>query len=119
MLAAGGGSRSVRYQSTVPDTGCSVQQPAFEERAVVNPIRWFRSEGTQALFGGRTLGMATEVQIIFSCTLRLVELPAPEAEERELLLAWLQALRDSVLRKAEGLDEDQARWRPEGARPGG
>ncbi len=57
---------------------------------------------------------SVEVQVVSSCTLRLVELPAPEAEERELLLAWLQALRDSVLWKAEGLDEDQARWRPEG-----
>jgi uncharacterized damage-inducible protein DinB len=54
------------------------------------------------------------VSIILRCTLKLVELPAPEAEERELLLAWLQALRNSVLRKAEGLDEDQARWRPDG-----
>lgn len=31
-----------------------------------------------------------------------------------MLLAWLQALRGAVLKKADGLDEDQARWRPEG-----
>lgn len=41
-------------------------------------------------------------------------LPGPVSDERELLLAWLQFLRKAVLRKAEGLDEDQVRWRPEG-----
>jgi uncharacterized damage-inducible protein DinB len=43
-------------------------------------------------------------------------LPHPPAsdDERELLLSWLQSLRDAVLRKAEGLDEEQARWRPDG-----
>lgn len=40
--------------------------------------------------------------------------PGPLSDERELLLAWLQFLRDAVLRKAEGLDEDQVRWRPDG-----
>ncbi|MEW6155634.1 MAG: DinB family protein [Actinomycetota bacterium] len=40
-------------------------------------------------------------------------LPAAETDERELLLSWLQFLRGSVLRKAEGLTEDEARWRPE------
>jgi uncharacterized damage-inducible protein DinB len=42
--------------------------------------------------------------------------PQPEAndDERELLLGWLQFLREAVLRKAEGLDEAQARWRPDG-----
>jgi uncharacterized damage-inducible protein DinB len=40
--------------------------------------------------------------------------PAHRDDERELLLAYLQFLRDAVLRKAEGLDEDQARWRPDG-----
>jgi uncharacterized damage-inducible protein DinB len=43
-----------------------------------------------------------------------VALPVPPGDEKELLLGWLQFLRDSVLRKAEGLDEDQARWRPDG-----
>jgi uncharacterized damage-inducible protein DinB len=41
-------------------------------------------------------------------------LPAASDDERELLLRWLQFLRDAVVRKAEGLDEDQARWRPDG-----
>jgi uncharacterized damage-inducible protein DinB len=40
-------------------------------------------------------------------------LPGPLTDERELLLAWLQFLREAVLRKAEGLDEDQVRWRPD------
>ena len=40
--------------------------------------------------------------------------PGPVTDERELLLAWLQFLREAVLRKAEGLDEDQVRWRPDG-----
>jgi uncharacterized damage-inducible protein DinB len=43
-----------------------------------------------------------------------VALPVPPGDEKELLLGWLQFLRESVLRKAEGLDEDQARWRPDG-----
>jgi len=42
-----------------------------------------------------------------------VPLPGPVTDERELLLAWLQFLREAVLRKAEGLDDDQARWTPE------
>ena len=41
--------------------------------------------------------------------------PPPLADERELLLAWLDHLRTSVLRKLEDLDEEQARWRPDGA----
>ena len=41
--------------------------------------------------------------------------PAPTADERELLLAWLDHLRTSVLRKLEDLDEDQARWTPDDA----
>jgi hypothetical protein len=40
-------------------------------------------------------------------------LPGPLSDERELLLAWLQFLREAVLRKAEDLDEDQVRWRPD------
>lgn len=40
--------------------------------------------------------------------------PGPLTDERELLLAWLQFLREAVLRKGEGLDEDQVRWRPDG-----
>lgn len=44
----------------------------------------------------------------------LVVLPQPSDDERELLLAWLQCVREAVLGKAEGLDEDQVRWRPDG-----
>lgn len=40
-------------------------------------------------------------------------LPGPLTDERELLIAWLQFLRDAVLRKTDGLDEDQVRWRPD------
>jgi hypothetical protein len=40
--------------------------------------------------------------------------PEGNHEERELLLAWLNFLREAVLRKLEGLDEQQARWRPDG-----
>lgn len=43
-----------------------------------------------------------------------VALPAAETDERELLLSWLQFLRDAVPRKADGLTEDQARRRPDG-----
>jgi uncharacterized damage-inducible protein DinB len=44
------------------------------------------------------------------------DLGVPEGnhDERELLLAWLNFLRGAVLRKLEGLDEQQARWRPDG-----
>jgi uncharacterized damage-inducible protein DinB len=37
------------------------------------------------------------------------------ADERELLLAWLAWLRGAVLRKVEGVSDDEARWRPGGA----
>ena len=40
--------------------------------------------------------------------------PVGHADDRELLLEWLGFLRGAVLRKVEGLDEAQARWRPEG-----
>ena len=40
--------------------------------------------------------------------------PVDNAEERELLLQWLGYLREAVLRDAGGLDDEQARWRPEG-----
>ncbi|WP_346623660.1 DUF664 domain-containing protein [Blastococcus montanus] len=43
--------------------------------------------------------------------------PAPDPDERELLLAWLDHLRESVLRKLEDLDEQQARRRPDGLLP--
>ena len=41
--------------------------------------------------------------------------PPPIDDERELLLAFLAQLRASILRKLEDLDEDQARWTPDGA----
>jgi hypothetical protein len=40
--------------------------------------------------------------------------PGGNADERELLLSWLGYLRGAVLRKVEGVSDDQARWRPEG-----
>lgn len=40
--------------------------------------------------------------------------PPSVADERELYLGWLAFLREAVLRKLGGLDEAQARWRPEG-----
>lgn len=50
---------------------------------------------------------------VHGVTVVLVVLPQPSDDERELLLAWLQCLREAVLRKAEGLDETQVRWRPD------
>ena len=41
--------------------------------------------------------------------------PAPDPDERELVLAWLDHLRASILGKLEDLSEEQARWRPDGA----
>jgi hypothetical protein len=41
--------------------------------------------------------------------------PSPQADERELFLAWLDYLRTSILRKLDGLSEEQARWTPDGA----
>jgi uncharacterized damage-inducible protein DinB len=43
------------------------------------------------------------------------DLPPGSADERELLLAWLAYLRGAVLRKIEGISDDQARWTPGGA----
>src|SRR5947207_10086401 len=43
-----------------------------------------------------------------------VEFPGGYEDERELLLAWLRYLRGAVLRKINGLDDDQARWTPDG-----
>jgi uncharacterized damage-inducible protein DinB len=42
------------------------------------------------------------------------DLPAGNPDERELLLAWLAWLREAVLRKIDGLSEEDARWTPEG-----
>jgi hypothetical protein len=58
--------------------------------------------------GGTAYGeaMATDADIGF---------PSGSADERELLLSWLGYLRGAVLRKVDGLGDDQARWRPDGA----
>ncbi|MBO0827132.1 MAG: DUF664 domain-containing protein [Streptosporangiales bacterium] len=40
--------------------------------------------------------------------------PHGMADERELFLHWLDFLRGAVIRKLDGLDESQARWRPDG-----
>lgn len=40
-------------------------------------------------------------------------IPRGNPDERELLLSWLSYLRGAVVRKASGLTDDQARWRPE------
>jgi len=41
--------------------------------------------------------------------------PRGNPDERELLLEWLGYLRGAVLRKIEGLDDEQASWRPNGS----
>ena len=41
--------------------------------------------------------------------------PRGTSDERELLLRWLRYLRGAVIAKIDGLSNDQARWRPEGA----
>jgi uncharacterized damage-inducible protein DinB len=43
-----------------------------------------------------------------------VDLPMGGGDEREMLLAWLAYLRGAVLRKLDGLSDDQACWRPDG-----
>jgi uncharacterized damage-inducible protein DinB len=42
------------------------------------------------------------------------DLPPGGADERELLLGWLRYLRGAVRRKASGIDDEQARWTPDG-----
>lgn len=44
-----------------------------------------------------------------------VEAPQGTSDERELLLRWLNHQRMAVIRKAEGLSDEQARWTPGGA----
>lgn len=41
--------------------------------------------------------------------------PRGTSDERELFLRWLGFLRGAVLRKVEGLSEEQARWTPDGS----
>jgi uncharacterized damage-inducible protein DinB len=40
--------------------------------------------------------------------------PTGTPDERELLLRWLGYLRGAILRKTEGLSDEDARWRPDG-----
>ena len=44
-----------------------------------------------------------------------LDFPVANPDERELLLSWLRFLRGAVVRKVEGLSEEDARWRPDGA----
>ncbi len=41
--------------------------------------------------------------------------PRGTADERELFLRWLRFLRGAVIRKVDGLSDEQARWTPPGA----
>jgi uncharacterized damage-inducible protein DinB len=41
--------------------------------------------------------------------------PPGSADERELFLRWLAFLRANVIRRVEGLSEQDARWTPDGA----
>lgn len=41
--------------------------------------------------------------------------PRGTCDERELFLRWLQYLRGAVIGKLDGLSDEQARWRPDGA----
>ena len=41
--------------------------------------------------------------------------PRPNGNETELLLEWLGYLRGAVIRKIEGLSDEQSRWTPDGA----
>jgi uncharacterized damage-inducible protein DinB len=43
-----------------------------------------------------------------------LDFPVGNADERELFLQWLGYLRGAVLRKLEGLSEEDARWTPSG-----
>lgn len=42
-------------------------------------------------------------------------MPVGIGDEREALLAWLAYERYAVVRKLDGLSDDQARWRPDGS----
>jgi uncharacterized damage-inducible protein DinB len=41
--------------------------------------------------------------------------PSGTPDEQELFLSWLRYLRGAVVRKAAGLSDEDARWRPDGA----
>ena len=42
-----------------------------------------------------------------------VDVPPGNRDERELLLSWLAYLRGAMVRKASGVSDEQARWRPD------
>lgn len=44
-----------------------------------------------------------------------LEFPQGTPDDRELFLRWLGFLRGAVIRKVEGLSDEQARWTPDGA----
>ena len=44
-----------------------------------------------------------------------VDFPQGTPDERELFLRWLRYLRGAVIAKMDGLSDEQARWRPDGA----
>ena len=43
-----------------------------------------------------------------------LDFPAGSSDERELLLQWLGYLRGAILRDIERVDDEQARWTPDG-----
>ena len=43
-----------------------------------------------------------------------VDVPGGNADERELLLSWLEYLRGAVVRKVEGLSDEDGHWTPDG-----
>ena len=43
------------------------------------------------------------------------DFPKGTADEAELFLRWLRYLRSAVIRKTEGLTDEQARWTPDGS----
>lgn len=43
------------------------------------------------------------------------DFPRGHADEHDLFLDWLRYLRGAVIQKLEGLTEQEARWRPDGA----
>jgi hypothetical protein len=42
------------------------------------------------------------------------DFPTAHADERDLFVDWLDFLRGAVLRKLDGITDEQARWRPDG-----
>ena len=55
--------------------------------------------------GGRTASAATVAFVTY---------PDPDSDEGELFVRWLDFLRGSLVRKLDGLSEEQARWHPDG-----